>query len=77
MGRLSWPCLISFLKMFKRRGAGVAESVKCLTVDFDSGHDLRVLRSSPMSGALLSEESASPSPSAHSAVCVCVCACVS
>ena len=31
------------------RGTWVAQLVKCLTLDFGSGHDLRVMRSSPMS----------------------------
>jgi len=45
----------------------VAQSVKHLTLDLGSGHDLRVLVSSPTSGSVLSGESAcdlSPSPSA-------------
>lgn len=33
--------------------AGVAQSVKCLTLVFCSGHDLRVVRSSPASGSAL------------------------
>ena len=40
------------------RGAWVAQSVKNLTLDFGSGHDLRILRSSPMLGFVLSVESA-------------------
>ena len=40
-------------------GGSVAEASA-----FGSGHDLRVLGSSPKSGCLLSRESASPSPSA-------------
>jgi len=38
----------------------VAQSVKCPTLDFGSGHDLGVTGLSPMSGSLLSWESASP-----------------
>ena len=49
-------------------GAWVAQSVKCLTPDFVSGHDLTVMRSSHMSGSVLGVEPAydslSPSPSA-------------
>ena len=44
------------------RGAWVAQWVKASA--FSSGHDLRVLRSSPASGSLLSREPASPSLSA-------------
>jgi len=44
----------------------VAELVKHVTLDFGSGHDLRAVRLSPMSGSELSMESAceslSPSP---------------
>ena len=39
-------------------GPWVAQSVKCLTLDFSSAHDLGVVRSSPVSGPMLSEESA-------------------
>ena len=44
----------------------MAQSFKHPTLDFDSVHDLRVVRSSPMSGSVLSRESApdSLSPSA-------------
>ena len=52
--------LIQF-KRYKLRGAWVAQSVK--QGSGWSGHDLRVLESSPMLGSLLSGESASPSPS--------------
>ena len=34
-------------------GAWVAQSVKCPTLDFGSGHDLTVMGSSPMSGSVL------------------------
>ena len=40
------------------RAAWVVQSVKCLTLDFGSGHDLRVVRWSPASGSMLSGESA-------------------
>ena len=47
------------------QGAWVAQSVECLTLDFGSGHDPRVLGSSPVSGSLLGAEptwdSSSPS----------------
>ena len=38
-------------------GAGnswVAKTVKCQTLAFGSGHDLRVMRSSPFSGSIFS-----------------------
>ena len=34
----------------------MSQSVKHLTPDFDLGHDLRVLRSSPISSSVLSME---------------------
>jgi len=37
----------------------MAQLVKHLTLDFNSDHDLRVLRSSPRAGFMLSRESAS------------------
>jgi len=46
------------LKRQNPRGAWVAHSVKCLTFDFSSGHDLRVVRQSPVTGSTLSRESA-------------------
>ena len=39
-------------------GAWMAQSVECLTFDFGSGHDLRVMRSSPVLGSMLSKECA-------------------
>ena len=36
----------------------MAQSVKCPTLDFDSGHDLSVMRLSPTSGSALSVEPA-------------------
>ena len=41
---------------FLFRCAWVAQSVKHLTLDFGSGHDLRIVRSSPRSGSPLSME---------------------
>ena len=54
------------------RGTWVAQSVECLTLDCGSGHDPRVVGSSPTLGSTLSVEpsphtlslSPSPSPSA-------------
>ena len=34
----------------------MAQSVECLTPDFSSGHDLRVMRSSPVLGSVLGVE---------------------
>ena len=45
-------------KTEKTRGIRVAQSVKNLTLDFSSGHDLRVVRWSPMSGSALGMEPA-------------------
>ena len=42
-------------------GAWVAQSFKCLTLDFGSGHDPRVVGSSPALGSALSMEPASDS----------------
>ena len=42
----------------KSWGAWVAQSVKCLTFDFGSGRDPRVMRLSPTLGSVLDVESA-------------------
>ena len=47
-----------FQKSSNSRGTWVAQLVKHPTLDFGSGHDLRVLGSSPISGPMLSRESA-------------------
>ena len=39
------------------RGAWVAHPVGCLTLDFGSGRDIRVMGSSPLAGSMLSAES--------------------
>ena len=53
---------LSFLvyKKFKKveEDAWVVHSVKCLTLGFSSGQDLRVVRWSPTSGSVLSWKSA-------------------
>ena len=46
------------LKKSKKRSSWLAQLVKHLTLDFGSGHDLRVMRSSLASGSMLSGESA-------------------
>ena len=43
---------------FLTRGAWVAQLVECLTLDFVSGHDPRVVGLSPAGGITLSVESA-------------------
>ena len=40
------------------KGAWVAQLVKHLTLDFDSGHDLMIMRLSPMSDSALGVEPA-------------------
>ena len=49
-------------------GTWVAQSVECMTLDLGSGHDLRVVGSSPVSGSTLSMDvdSLSLSPSTPS-----------
>ena len=47
-----------FLKMISKWGAWVAQSVEHPTLDFGSGHDPRVMRSSPTLGSVLSVKSA-------------------
>ena len=50
---------ICFLcQMYLNQGRWVAQLVKCLTLDFSSGHDPSVVGSSPMSGSTLSVEPA-------------------
>ena len=39
-----------------KEGAWVAQSVKHQTLDFGSGHDLRLMRLRPMSGSVLGME---------------------
>ena len=42
----------------EKRGTWVAQSIKHPTLDLDSGHDVRVMKFSPVSGSVLSGESA-------------------
>ena len=49
--------ILSILKTLLR-GASGAQLVELVTLGLSSGHGLRVLRWSPMSGSMLSEESA-------------------
>ena len=46
---------------FHSQGTWVAQSFDCPTLDFNSGHDLMVMRSSPVSDSMLSIESAGDS----------------
>ena len=51
--------LILIVRRIKNRGTWVAQSVKRPTLDFDSGHDLRVLETEPhgrSAGSLLGKE---------------------
>ena len=58
--------IAGIIRRGKFRGAWVARSIEHQTLDFSSGHDPRVMESSPVSGSLLSMEPAwdSLSPSA-------------
>lgn len=47
-----------FLKTFSSKGTWVVQLTGSQAFDFGSGHDLRVLRSRPMSGSVLNTESA-------------------
>jgi len=46
------------LQKVNPQGTQVAQLVKRLTLDFGSGHNVRVVRSSPMSGSTLAVEHA-------------------
>ena len=50
--------IVLLYKKLQKRGTQVAQSVKHQVLDFSSGHDLRVVRSSPMSGSMPGTESA-------------------
>ena len=58
-------------------GAPVAQSVERLTLDFDSGHDIRILGLNPALGSALSSRvcwkilSLSPCPSPHASAHMC------
>jgi len=49
---------LSMIKILTDWGAWVAQLVKRLTLDFGSGHDLKIMRSSPVSGSMLRVEPA-------------------
>ena len=48
---------LSSLNMMEVGGTWVAQSVKCLTLDCGSGHDLTVGKFSPMAGSVLTVRS--------------------
>jgi len=50
--------LIAFFRKMYIRDAWVAQSVGHWTLDFSSGHDLRVVGLNPESGSVLGRESA-------------------
>jgi len=56
----------SFLLELALRGAWMAQSVEHPTLDFSSGHDLRVVGLSPVLGSVLGGESAGESLSSPS-----------
>ena len=62
---------IQFTKILLPQDAWVARSGKHLTLDFGSGHDLRVLGSDPESSSVLSRESAWDSFSLSPSPCSC------
>ena len=66
---LTPACWDTLLKKGKLRGTWVAQWVECLTLDFGSGRDLRVMGWSPTPGSVLSGGPASPSPSATPPAC--------
>ena len=49
----SGPSQAFYHRELARIGSGVAQSIKSLTLDVSSGHDLRVVSSSPMMGSTL------------------------
>ena len=58
--RLSQDVAILTIPLLKLslQGTWVTQLIKHLTLDFSSGHNLRVVRSSPMSGSMLGVEPA-------------------
>ena len=50
--------LTKTIKFKQTRSTCVVQSVKCTTLDFCSGHDLSVVRSSPMLDSMLDMENA-------------------
>ena len=49
---------VSLLLLIKNRVPGLTQSAKCLTLDFSSGHDFRVVKSSSALGFVLGIEPA-------------------
>ena len=54
----NWVNLANYINPLGFLSAWVAQLVKCPTLDFSSGHDLRLVRSSPLLGSSLGMESA-------------------
>ena len=52
------PGDIKVIQKYQLRGTWVAQFVKHLTLNFGSGHDLRVMRLSPKTGSKPSRKSA-------------------
>ena len=50
--------MFRFILKKNMRGVWVAQSVKCLTLEFGPGHDLMVVRLRPVSGSVLGVEPA-------------------
>ena len=70
--------MATLTKIRKDWGARVAQSVEHLTFCFSSGHGLRIMRSSPITGSasgvsLLKRNSLFPSPSDLPLLLVCLC----
>lgn len=64
------PWTLHELKYTKLWGTWVAKLVKPLTLDFCSGHDLRVVKWSPVSGPAFSREFALPLPAFSPCACM-------
>ena len=47
----------SGMRVHRKWGTWVAQPIKHMTLDFDSGHSLRVMRLNPTMGSTLSKES--------------------
>ena len=67
----SWHVIAWDSKNYEKRGTWVAQLVNCMTLDFSSGHYLRVVGSSSTSGSSLSAESACDSLSFFPLPCSC------
>ena len=52
---ISVTCISFYSKIVYSWSAWVAQLLKCPTLDFGSGHDLRVVKLSPISGSFRGE----------------------